>query len=75
MIGSFMATNQPSARRVDDRCVLSGIIHALNSGARWRDCLAGYVPPTTVYDHLNRWSTRGFWHAMLATLAKAGFIA
>lgn len=27
--------NQPGARRVDDRRVLSGIIHVLRSGCRW----------------------------------------
>ena len=39
--------------RVDDRRVLSGIIHVLRSGCRWRDCPAAYGPPTTVYNRFN----------------------
>ncbi len=29
------------ARRVDDHRVISGIVHMLQSGARWRDWIAG----------------------------------
>jgi transposase len=36
--------NQPGARRVDDRRVISGIFHVLKSGCRWCDCPADYVP-------------------------------
>ena len=42
--------NQPGARRVDDRRVLSGIFHVLKSGSRWCDCPAEYGPPTTIYN-------------------------
>jgi transposase len=75
VIGPFMPTNRPGARRVDDRRVISGIIHMLKIGGRWRDCPAAYGPPTTVYNRYNRWSRRGFWRAMLAALAEAGWIA
>lgn len=71
----FMPKNQPGARRVDDRRIISGIIHMLKSGGRWRDCPAAYGPHTTVYNRYNRWSHRGFWRAMLATLAEAGWVA
>jgi transposase len=37
----FMPQNQPGARRVDDRRVISGIIHVLKSGGRWRDAASG----------------------------------
>lgn len=37
------------ARRVDDRRVVSGIVHMLRSGARWRDCPVEYGPYPTVY--------------------------
>ena len=40
--------------RVDDRRVISGIVHVLRSGCRWRDCPA-YGPHTTVYNRFNRW--------------------
>lgn len=75
VIEPFMPRNQPGARRVDDRRVLSGIVHVLRSGCRWRDCPAEYGPPTTVYNRFNRWSRRGFWRAMLATLAEQGWVA
>ena len=55
--------------RVDDRRVLSGIIHVLRSGCRWRDCPAEYGPPTTVYNRFNRWSGRGLWAQLLEALA------
>jgi transposase len=52
------------ARRVDDRRVISGIIHMLRSGARWRDCPPEYGPSTTIYNRFNRWSRQGIWLAM-----------
>jgi transposase len=39
-IEPLLPRNQPGARRVDDRRVLSGIVHVLRSGARWQDCPA-----------------------------------
>jgi len=75
VIEPFMPRNQPGAHRVDDRRVISGIVHVLRSGCRWRDCPAEYGPATTVYNRFNRWSRRGFWRAMLTTLAEQGWIA
>jgi transposase len=49
------------AHRVDDRRVISGIVHMLRSGARWRDCPPVYGPYTTVYNRFNRWSRQGVW--------------
>ncbi len=69
----FMPQNQPGARREDNRRILSGIVHVVRSGCRWRDCPADYGPSTTIYNRFNRWSRRGFWKAMLAALAKAGW--
>ena len=60
--------NQPGARRVDDRRVLSGIIHVLRSGCRWRDCPPDYGPYTTVYNRWNRWSRRKVWQKLFETL-------
>jgi len=37
-------------RRKDDRQIISGIIHLLQSGFRWQDCLPEYGPSTTVYN-------------------------
>lgn len=47
--------------RVDDRKIISGIIHVLQSGCRWRDAPAEYGPYTTLYNRYNRWSQRGIW--------------
>ena len=74
VVGRFMPVNQPGARRVDDRRVVSGILHMLRTGGRWRDVPAAYGPATTVYNRFNRWSRRGFWRAMLAALAEAGWV-
>jgi transposase len=56
------------ARRVDDRRVVSGIVHMLRSGARWRDCPAEYGPYTTVYNRFNRWSRQGVWSEIFYAL-------
>lgn len=68
-----MPTNQPGARRKDDRTILSVILHVLKSGGRWQDCPSEYGPSTTVNNRFNRWSRCGFWTATLAALAKAGW--
>ena len=75
VVGRFMPSNQLGARRVDDRRVVSGILHILRTGGRWRDVPAKYGPATTVYNRFNRWLRRGFWRAMLAALAEVGWIA
>jgi len=36
------------AHRVDDRRVISGIMHMLRSGARWRDCPPEYGPVAVI---------------------------
>ena len=40
----------PGKPRVDDRRVISGILHVLKPGCRWRDAPAAYGPPTTIYN-------------------------
>ena len=73
-IEPYMPTNQPGARRVDDRRVISGIIHVLKTGCRWCDCPAEYGPATTVYNRFNRWSRRRFWTDLLEALATSGAV-
>lgn len=68
-IERHLPKNQPGARRVDDRRVISGIIHVLKVGCRWCDCPAEYGPSTTVYNRFNRWSRRRFWDQLLVALA------
>ena len=73
-IEPHLPKNQPGARRVDDRRVISGILHVLKSGCRWSDCPADYGPATTVYNRFNRWSQRGFWLRLLDALADVGAV-
>ena len=48
--------------RVDDRRVLSGIVHALKSGGRWGDCPEHvYGPKKTLYNRFRRWANKGVW--------------
>ena len=68
-IEPLLPMNQPGARRVDDRRVISGIIHVLRVGCRWQDCPSDYGPATTVYNRFNRWSHRGLWGRIFATLS------
>jgi transposase len=67
----LLPRNQPGARRVDDRRVLSGIIHVLKAGCRWQDCPSVYGPSTTVYNRFNRWAGRGIWQRLFEALVEA----
>lgn len=69
-IEPLLPHNQPGARRVDDRRVVSGIIHVLRVGCRWQDCPAEYGPATTIYNRFNRWRRRGLWARIFATLSE-----
>lgn len=74
-IEPHLPKNQPGARRVDDRRVISGILHVLKTGCRWKDCPADYGPPTTIYNRFNRWSGRRLWAAILDALVAKGVLA
>jgi transposase len=58
--------------RVDDRRVISGIVHVLRSGCRWCDCPEAYGPPTTIYNRFVRWARRGVWENLFRELAGQG---
>ena len=62
----------PGKPRGDDRTVLSGILHELKTGCRWRDVPPAYGPPTTLYNRSNRWSQRRIWQRIFAKMAAAG---
>ena len=55
--------------RVDDRRVISGIMHRFREGLRWRAVPDVYGPRTTLFNRFNRWSKRGLWQALFAALA------
>src|SRR4051812_4018438 len=67
-IEPLLPRGRRGAHRVDDRRIISGIVHMLRSGARWRDCPAAYGPYTTVYNRFNRWSRQGVWQAIFYAL-------
>jgi len=58
--------------RVDDRRVISGILHVIRAGLRWRDAPAVYGPSKTLYNRFVRWSARGIFERIFAELAGAG---
>src|SRR5262249_60972933 len=55
--------------RQDDRRIISGIVHRLREGCRWRALPDQYGPYTTVYNRYNRWSKRGIWQGIFTALA------
>jgi transposase len=58
--------------RVDDRRVISGIVHVLKSGCRWIDAPAVYGPRKTLYNRFVRWAAKGVWVEIFHALASAG---
>jgi putative transposase len=55
--------------RVDDRRVVSGIVHVIRNGLRWRDAPAVYGPHKTLYNRFVRWSRMGIFDRIFANLA------
>src|SRR6476659_3635722 len=74
-IEPHLPRGKPGKPRVDDRRVISGILHVLKTGCRWRDCPAKYGPHTTIYNRYNRWSKRRIWQRIFEKMAAAGPVA
>ena len=55
-IEPLLPTDVRGKAHVDDRRVLSGIVHALRCGGRWADCADVYGPKRTLYNRFVRWS-------------------
>jgi len=55
--------------RVDDRRVLSGIIHVIKRGLQWRDAPAEYGPHKTLYNRFKRWSEMGVFNNIFKELS------
>jgi transposase len=70
-IEPLLPTDVRGKPRVDDRRVLSGIVHALRCGGRWADCADVYGPKKTLYNRFVRWSERGIWEDIFSALAGA----
>ncbi len=54
--------------RVDDRKVVSGIIHVIRNGLRWRDAPEDYGPHKTLYNRFIRWSRMGVFDKIFTAL-------
>jgi transposase len=68
-IEPYLPRGRRGAHRVDDRRIISGIVHMLRTGARWRDCPVEFGPYTTVYNRFNRWSKQGVWEDVFYALS------
>ena len=68
----LLPTDTRGKPRVDDRRVISGIIHVLKSGGRWVDAPSVYGPRKTLYNRFVRWAARGVWVDIFYALASAG---
>lgn len=58
--------------RVDDRRVISGIVHVIRNGLRWRDAPEVYGPHKTPYNHFMRWSRIGVFCRIFESLVGEG---
>lgn len=71
-IAPHLPSNTRGKPRVDDRRVISGIIHVLKSGGRWVDAPTVYGPKKTLYNRFVRWAAKGVWVDLFHALAQAG---
>jgi transposase len=71
-IEPLLPTDTRGKKRVDDRRVISGIVHVLKSGGRWIDAPPVYGPRKTLYNRFVRWADRGIWVRLFETLAQSG---
>ena len=67
-----LPTDTRGVPRVDDRRVISGIVHVLKSGGRWADAPSVYGPRKTLYNRFVRWAAKGVWTDIFLALASAG---
>lgn len=67
-----LPTDTRGKPRVDDRRVISGIVHVLKSGCRWKDAPEAYGPHKTLYNRFVRWAAKAVWIDIFHALAAAG---
>ena len=68
----LLTTDTHGVPRVDDRRVISGIVHVLKSGGRWVDAKPAYEPRKTLYNRFVRWAAKDVWTDIFHALASAG---
>jgi transposase len=69
---AHLPTDTRGKPRVDDRRVISGIVHVLKSGGRWADAPSVYGPRKTLYNRFVRWAAKGVWVNIFHALASTG---
>ena len=69
---ALLPTDTRGKPRVDDRRVISCIVHVLKSGGRWIDAPDAYGPRKTLYNRFVRWAAKGVWVDIFYALASAG---
>ena len=57
---------------MDDRRVISRIVHVLKSGWRWADAPPVYGPHNTLYNRFVRWAAKGVWEDIFHASAAVG---
>src|SRR5436305_13818799 len=71
-LAPHLPTDTRGKPRVDDRRVISGIVHVLKSGCRWADSPLVYGPRKTLYNRFVRCAAKGVWLDIFHALAAAG---
>lgn len=71
-LAPLLPTDTRGKSRVDERRVISGIVHVLKSGGRWVDAPAVYGPRKTLYNRFVRWAAKGVWTDIFHAPASAG---
>jgi transposase len=69
-IAPLLPPRRPGRVRQDDRRILNGILWKLATGAPWRDLPERYGPWQTVYTRFWRWSRRGVFDRLFATIQR-----
>ena len=71
-IEPHLPTDIRGKERADNLRLISGILHVLRSGCRWKDCPPKYGQHTTIYNRFVRWAERGVWEKVFRELAARG---
>jgi len=64
VIEPLIPMNRRGVKPSNNYRIISGIVHVLRRGCRWRDCPEVFGPPTTIYNRFNRWSQAGIWQSL-----------
>jgi transposase len=65
-IEGFLSLKRKGAHRADDRRVISGIIHVIQTGTPWRAAPSEYGSAKTLYKRFYRWFDKGLWKELFA---------